>query len=87
MIKNSKTIIIKTVNNKITYIIHFLFRAYFYYLKGPPFNMSHFELGFFAFGMECAALVYSKEVNLEMTNSLKWVLFNIVSGQITSNAL
>ena len=45
--------------------------------------MSHFELGFFAFGMECAGLVYSKEVNLEMNNSQKWVLFNIVSGQIT----
>ena len=25
--------------------------------------------------------------NLEINNSLKWVLFNIVSGQITSNAL
>ena len=49
--------------------------------------MSHFELGFFAFGMECAALVYSKVVNLQMDNLLKWVLFNIVSGQITSNAL
>ena len=26
-------------------------------------------------------------VNLEMDNSLKWVLLNIVGGQITSNVL
>ena len=26
-------------------------------------------------------------VNLEMDNSSEWVLFNIVSGQITSDAL
>ena len=26
-------------------------------------------------------------VNLEVDNSLKWVLFNMVSGQITSDAL
>ena len=26
-------------------------------------------------------------VNLEMDNSLKWVLFNMVSGQITSDAV
>ena len=32
-----------------------------------------------------ASLLYV--VNLEMNNSLKWVLFNVVSGQITSDAL
>ena len=26
-------------------------------------------------------------INLEMDNSLKWVLYNIVTGQITSDAL
>ena len=30
-------------------------------------------------------LVYVE--NLEIDNSLKWVLFNVVSGQITGNAL
>ena len=33
--------------------------------------------------METSTLV----VNLESDNSLKWVPFSIVSGQITSNAL
>ena len=37
--------------------------------------------------MECAALAFSYVVNLERDNSLKWVLFNIVCGQITSSAL
>ena len=47
-----------------------------------------FELGFFASRMgRCAALGFSYVVNLEMDNSLKWVLFNKVSGQITSDAL
>ena len=32
-----------------------------------------------------AFLIYA--VNLEMDNSPKWVLFNIVSGQIASDAL
>ena len=26
-------------------------------------------------------------INLEMDNSLKWVLYNVVTGQITSDAL
>ena len=47
-----------------------------------------FELGFFASRIRrCAALGFFYVVNLEMDNSLKWVLFNKVSGQITSNAL
>ena len=51
----------------------------------PP---GHFELGFFASRIgRCAALGFFYVVNLEMDNSLKWVLFNKVSGQITSNAL
>ena len=44
---------------------------------------SYFEVGFF----DCAALGFSYVVNLEMDNSLKWVLFNIVSCQITSDTL
>ena len=35
--------------------------------------------------MRLASLMYV--VNLEMDNSTKWVLFFIVSGQITSDAL
>ena len=47
-----------------------------------------FELGFFASRMgRCAALGFSYVVNLEMDNSLKWALFNKVSGQVTSDAL
>ena len=47
----------------------------------PP---GHFELGFSASRlgrpeMECAAF--------GLDNSLKWILFNIVSGQITSDTL
>ena len=30
---------------------------------------------------------FARIVNPEMDNSLKWVLFNMVSGQITSDAL
>ena len=37
--------------------------------------------------MERAALFFSCVVNLEMNNSLKWLLFNIVSGQVTTDAL
>ena len=54
---------------------------------------SHFELEFLTSRigrskLECAALAcLMYVVNLEMDNSLKWVLFNIVSGQITSDAL
>ena len=33
----------------------------------------------------CASLMHA--VNLEMDNSPKWVLFDIVSGQIVSDAL
>ena len=51
----------------------------------PP---GHFELGLFASRVgRCAALGFFYVVNLEMDNSLKWVLFNNVSGQITSDAL
>ena len=55
----------------------------------PP---GHFELEFFTSWigrseMECAALGFSCLVNLEMDNSLTWVIFNIVSGQIARNAL
>ena len=32
-------------------------------------------------------LITEAQVNLEIDNLLKWVLFNIVSGQITSDAL
>ena len=54
----------------------------------PP---GHFELGYFASWighseMECTALVFYYVVNLEMDNLLKWVLFDIVSSQITSDA-
>ena len=55
--------------------------------------LGHCELGFFASRigrseMECAALGFLMyAVNLEMNNPPKWVLFNIVSGQITSSAL
>ena len=52
---------------------------------GPP---GHFELGFFTSRVgRCAALGFFYVVHLEMDNSLKWVLFNKVSGQITSDAL
>ena len=47
----------------------------------------HSELGFFASRVGCcAALGFFYVINLEMDNSLKWVLFNKVSGQITSDA-
>ena len=54
----------------------------------PP---GHFELNYFASRighskMECTALVFYYVVNLEMDNLLKWVLFDIVSSQITSDA-
>lgn len=54
----------------------------------PP---GHFELDYFASRignseMECTALVFYYVVNLEMDNLLKWVLFDIVSSQITSDA-
>ena len=54
----------------------------------PP---GHFELDYFASQighseMECTALVFYYVVNLEMDNLLKWVLFDIVSSQITSDA-
>ena len=56
----------------------------------PP---SHFELGCFAFRigrleMECAALGFSYvRGKPRKDNSPKWALFNIISGQITSDAL
>ena len=54
----------------------------------PP---GHFALGFFcfsdlAFGNEVFSLLMNVE-NLEMDNSLKWVLFIKESGQITSDTL
>ena len=59
--------------------------------------LGRFELGVFASRIErskngvCSLglfLCFLMNVeNLEMGNSLKWVLFNIVSGQITSDAL
>ena len=54
----------------------------------PP---GHFEPDYFASRighseMECTALVFYYVVNLEMDNLLKWVLFDIVSSQITSDA-
>ena len=54
----------------------------------PP---GHFEFDYFASRighseMECTALVFYYVVNLEMDNLLKWVLFDIVSSQITSDA-
>ena len=56
----------------------------------PP---GHFALEFFASQigrseMECSALGFSYvRENLEMDNSLKWVLFMKVSSQITSDTL
>ena len=52
----------------------------------------HFELRFFTSRIgrseiESEALSFSYVVNLEMNNSLKWVIFNIVSGQMASDAL
>ena len=44
-----------------------------------------FENGVCSLGLFLCFLMYVE--NLEMGNSLKWVLFNIVSGQITSDAL
>ena len=35
----------------------------------------------------CAALSFTYVVNLEIGNLLKWVIFNIVSGQATGDAL
>ena len=56
----------------------------------PP---GHFALEFFASQigrseMECSALSFSYvRKNLEIDNSLKWVLFMKVSSQITSDTL
>ena len=52
----------------------------------------HFELRFFdsrigRSEIESVALSFSYVVNLEINNSLKWVIFNIVSGQMASDAL
>ena len=52
----------------------------------------HFKLRFFASRIgrseiESVALSFSYVVNLEMNNSLKWVLFKVVSGQMNSDAL
>ena len=44
-----------------------------------------FENGVCSLGLFLCFLMYVE--NLEMGNSLKWVLFNTVSGQITSDAL
>ena len=65
-------------------------------LQIPPSDRDHgtsHELGFFTSRivrseMECTALGFSYVVeNLVIDNSLKWVPFNVVSGQITSNVL
>ena len=37
--------------------------------------------------MQRTALDFPYAVNLEMDNSLKWILFNIVSGKITSEQM
>ena len=52
----------------------------------------HFKLRFFSSRIgrseiESVALSFSYVVNLEINNSLKWVIFNIVSGQMVSDAL
>ena len=51
--------------------------------KNPYWRVIHFYV--YYVHMRLASLMYV--VNLEMDNSPKWVLFVIVSGQITSNAL
>ena len=56
----------------------------------PP---SHFELGFFPSRIGCSEMgvcglvVLLGVVNLEMDNSFKWLLFNIVSGHKRRNAM